>query len=212
MLIGGRNLGSANDPAATFVAAVDGREVARWDSPAGFFVHVFDLPSGALSGEGRLARLTIAAGVAAGSAVPTAIEQFDLQSRGSLMWAYDTGWHEAEFHPALGMWRWASERAVLRLLDASSPVAITVRAERPRRYFDDDPIVTMTAGDRVLGETRFQDSELWSVTVPLDALQASEGRVTITTNLTFVPAELGGPPDRRRLGLRIFGVNVAPQP
>jgi hypothetical protein len=212
MLVGGRHLGGASDPSAVFVAAIDGREVGRWESPAGFFLEEFDLAPGSLSGDGPLARLTIAATSGGEGAVPTAIEQFDLQTRGSLMWAYDAGWHEAEFDPAFGMWRWASERATLRLVDAATPVTITIRAERPRRYFDDDPVVRMTAGDRLLGETRFDETELWSVTVPLDALQASNGRVTIETNLTFVPAERGEAPDRRRLGLRVFGVHVVAQP
>jgi hypothetical protein len=212
IVVGGRHLGAPSDPPATFVIAIDGREAGRWESPAGFFVHEFDLAPGALVGDGALARLTIAATAAGGGSVPTAIEQFDLQSRGSLMWAYDTGWHEAEFDPSLGMWRWTSERATLRLIAASTPVTVTLRAERPRRYFDDDPVVKLSAGGRLLAETRFQDSELWTVTVPLEALQASQGRVTIETNLTFVPAETGGPPDRRRLGLRIFGVDIARQP
>ena len=212
MLVGGRHLGGASDPPAAFVAALDGREVGRWESPAGFFLHEFDLAPGALSGDGPLARLTIASTAPGAAPVPTAIEQFDLQSRGSLMWAYDAGWHEAEFEPARGLWRWTSERATLRLVDATTPVTITIRAERPRRYFDDDPIVRMTAGDRLLGETRFDTTELWSVTVPLEALQASNGRVTIETNLTFVPVERGDAPDRRRLGLRVFGVHVVAQP
>jgi hypothetical protein len=211
VLIGGRHLGSSSDPAATFMAALDGRDVSRWESQAGFFLHEFDLPGDALHGPGRLARLTVQSSAGA-PGIPTAIEQFDLQSRGSLMWAYDEGWHEAEYDPALGMWRWASERSTLRIIDASSAVAITMRVERPRRYFDEDPVVRLSAGDRVLGETRFQSSELWSVTVPLADLQASRGRIVIETNQTFVPAERGGPPDRRHLGLRVFGINIAAQP
>ena len=211
MLIGGRHLGVTTDPAATFVTAIDGREVARWESAAGFFLHEFDLPVGALAGLGPMARLTVHSS-AGGAQVPTAIEQFDLQSRGSLMWAYDEGWHEAEYDPSLGMWRWASERATLRIIDASTAATITMRVERPRRYFDEDPVVRLSAGDRVLGETRFQTTELWSVTVPLADLQRGGGRVVLETNQTFMPAERGGPPDRRHLGLRVFGINIAAQP
>jgi hypothetical protein len=212
LLVGGRHLGATSDPSAIFVAAIDGTEVGRWESAAGFFLQELDLAPGALSGDGPLARLTIASTSGGEGVVPTAIEQFDLQTRGSLMWAYDTGWHEAEFDPALGMWRWTSERSILRVVDAATPVTITIRAERPRRYFDDDPVVRMTAGDRLLGETRFDNTELWSVTVPLDALQGSNGRVTIETNLTFVPAERGEAPDRRRLGLRVFDVHIVARP
>ena len=57
-----------------------------------------------------------------GGSVATAIEQFDLQSTDALMWGYDEGWHEAEYNPALGVWRWTSERATLRIVGASSPL------------------------------------------------------------------------------------------
>jgi hypothetical protein len=212
MLIGGRHLGTAQDPRARFDVLIDGKPVAHWESTAGFFLHQFDLPPTDVQGNGALARLTIASTTLGEGQVATAIEQFDLQSRGSLMWGYDTGWHEAEYDPLRGMWRWASDRSTLRIIDASSPVAITFRVERPRRYFDDHPTVRLLCDDRVIGETNFRDSELWSVIVPLDALQDSDGRVTLETNRTFVPAERGEAPDLRRLGLRVFGVNVAPQP
>ena len=212
VMVGGRHLGAASDPDVTFVIAIDGREAARWESRAGFFVQEFDLPGALLAGTGPLARLTVQSSSATDQPIPTAVEQFDLQSSGSMMWAYDEGWHEAEYDPALGVWRWASERSTLRIIGATTAVAITIRVERPRRYFDDDPVVRLVAGDRVLGETQFRETDLWSVTVPLEALQATRGRVTIETNRTFVPAEQGGPADRRHLGLRVFGINIAAQP
>ncbi len=212
MMIGGRHLGVSSDPSATFVVRMDTREVARWESTAGFFLHEFDLPSDALAGTGSLAQLTVESTSPAGTKIPTAIEQFDLQSSDSMMWAYDEGWHEAEYEPSVGVWRWTSERSTLRIMDASTPIAITLRVERPRRYFDDDPVVRMRAGNLVVSETRFQDTSVWSVIVSLNALQASQGRVIIETNRTFVPAEEGGPADRRHLGLRVFGVNIATQP
>ena len=67
-----------------------------------------------------LAQLTIRSSGADGSRVDTAIEQFDLQSTGFMMWAYDDGWQEAEYNPAVGMWRWASDRSTLRIVDAST--------------------------------------------------------------------------------------------
>ncbi|MBA3269388.1 MAG: hypothetical protein H0T71_02680 [Acidobacteria bacterium] len=90
-------------------------------------------------------------------------------------------------------------------------MVVTIRVERPRRYFDDDPTVRLLAGETVVGETTFEDSDLWSVTIPLDVMLASGGRVSITTSHTFVPAEQGPSSDRRHLGLRVFGVNVAVQ-
>jgi hypothetical protein len=211
MLIGGRHLGGAADPRVRFDVAIDDRPVAQWESDPGFFVREVEVPARGLAGAGPLARLTIQAVGVDGRRIDTAIEQFDLQSRGFMMWAYDEGWQEAEYHPTIGMWRWASDRSTLRVVDASAGVAVTLRVEPPRRYFDDDPHVRLLAGDRVVGETRFDSGELWSVVVPFDALQAAGGRLTLETDRTFVPAERGAG-DQRRLGLRVFGVNVTAQP
>jgi hypothetical protein len=212
VLIGGRHLGAPDDPPVRFVLAVDGRDVAAWDARPGFFVEQFEWPAGTLLGDGPLARLTVWSETPEGGALATAIEQFDLQTVGSLMWAYDEGWHEAEFDPAVGLWRWTAGRATLRLVDASTDVALIFQVERPRRYFDDEPTVRLLAGDRVIGEMDLADAESWHVVVPLDALHESGGRVTIETSRTFVPAERSGGADRRQLGLRVFGVHVAPQP
>jgi hypothetical protein len=189
--------------------AVDGMEVARWDAAPGFFLHEFDLPADALRGDG-LAELTIRSSSDAGSPVPTAIEQFDVQSAGTMMWGYGEGWQEAEFNTELGVWRWTSDRATLRIVGWSGPLEIVLRVESPRKYFDEDPIVRLTADGEVLGETRFADRDTWSTRVSVDALQRSGGRITIETNRTFVPAERGGP-DERRLGLRIFDVILSTQ-
>jgi hypothetical protein len=210
LVIGGRNLGSPADPAATFSVAVDGRPVGQWDARPGFFIEEFDLSADELAGEGSFAQLTIES--RAPIAVPTAIEQFDLQSVNSLMWVYDEGWQEAEYNSTVGMWRWTSDRSTLRIINASTPVTITMRVERPTRYFDRHPTVRMKAANLVLGETHFDGAELWSVTVPLDHLHKARGRIVIETDLTFVPAERSGVTDRRRLGLRVFGVNVSAQP
>jgi len=211
MLIGGRHLGPAGEPQAVFYAAIDGAEVARWQTPSGFFLREVSLGAGVLSGAGPLARLTLWSEGSDGGRPATAIEQFDLQSQGSLMWAYDTGWHESEYEPELGIWRWMPERAVLQIVDATTPIAIAIRVDPPRRYFDDDPVVRVTAADRLLGTTNFRDSQILSVTVPLDALHAAAGRVVIETNRTFVPAERGEGQDRRVLGLRVFAVDVVAQ-
>jgi transmembrane protein TMEM260 (protein O-mannosyltransferase) len=212
LLVGGRHLGSTGDPRARFELAVDGRRVAEWESGPGFFVRDFELPAGTLNGDGWLAALTLKSDGADGTRVDTAIEQFDLQSKGALMWVYDEGWQEAEYDPAVGLWRWASDRSTLRIVDASTPIEVTLHVETPRRYFDRDPHVRLMAGSRMIAETSFHDETIWRVAVPLDALRGSDGRVTIETDLTFVPAERSGGADRRRLGLRVFGVGVAAQP
>jgi Protein of unknown function (DUF2723) len=210
VLVGGRHLGGVNDPPAIFSAALDGTDIAQWRVGPGFFLHAFDLPAGTLAGEG-LATLSLRSTSSQGGSVATSIEQFDLQSTDTLMWGYDEGWHEAEFEPTLGVWRWTSDRATLRVVGGARAVNVTVHVESPERYFDELPTVRMLAGDQVLGATRFEDSLVWRVVAPLAALQQSGGRVTIETTRTFVPAERGGPPDARVLGLRVFAVDVSAQ-
>jgi hypothetical protein len=208
MLIGGRHLGAPSDPPVTFAATLDGQPVAAWEARPGFFVRVFDLPSGSLAGSSSLARLELSSFSTAGGSVPTAIEQFDVQTAGVLMWAFDEGWHEAEYNSGVGLWRWASERATLRLVDPSTPVSVRMRIESPRRYFDAAPAVKLMAGGHVLAQAHPTDDFVIEALVPLDILRTSNGLVTLETDRTFVPAERGGPPDQRRLGLRVFGVEV----
>jgi hypothetical protein len=210
VLVGGRHLGSPADPPATFVMAVDGTDVARWDARPGFFLEKFDFPAELLRGDG-LAPLTIRSTSGGGGSIATSIEQFDLQTNDVLMWGYDDGWHEAEYNPELGIWRWTSDRATLRIVGASSPLIVTVRVDRPRRYFDDDPIVRMLAGSDVLGQTTFSGADTWTVRIPFEAVTRTAGRLTIETNRTFVPSDRGGARDKRRLGLRVFSVNIAAQ-
>ena len=72
-----------NDPAARFTVAIDGAPFQQWDAAPGFFLQVFDIPAGRLTGEGPLAGLTIQSAAVSGTApIPTAIEQFDLQDAG----------------------------------------------------------------------------------------------------------------------------------
>lgn len=210
VIVGGRHFGKVGDPSATFSAAIDGRAVAQWQAEPGFYLQEFDIPAGMLDGEGPLADLTLQSSSGGGTSV-TAVEQFDLQTKGSMMWAYDSGWHEAEYAPTVGVWRWTSDRSALRIVDPSTAVTVTLRVDPPRRYFDGDPMVRMLACGTVIGETTFRDSPLWSATIPLQVLQACNGQVTIETNRTFSPAERTGDADARRLGLRVFGVNVAAQ-
>jgi hypothetical protein len=210
LLIGGRNLAGPEDPAARFTLAIDGTPVQQWDASPGFFLHVFDLPSGRLSGDGPLATLTVQSTPLSGiTPIPTAIEQFDVQNQADFMWAYDTGWQEAEFSPQLGVWRWTSDRATLRIIGPPQHLRITMWIESPLRYFDEAPLVRATAGSRELAATTLSASGEWSIDVPADVLAASGGAVTIETNRTFVPAERGGTGDLRSLGLRVFAIRVS---
>ena len=210
MVIGGRNLAGPNDPAARITVTIDGALFQEWIASPGFFLHVFDIPAGRLLGDGEFATLSVQSTPVSGSApIPTAIEQFDLQSADRLMWAYDSGWQEAEYSPALGVWRWTTERATLRIVGSPRPVRVTLSVESPLRYFDEAPLVRATAGAREIAVTTLSTSREWSFEVPAAALAASGGAISIETNRTFSPAEQSGAADQRRLGLRVFSIQVS---
>jgi hypothetical protein len=209
VMVGGRNLAAPTDPPARFVMAIDGAPLQQWDAPPGFFLHVFDIPAGRLAGDGPLARLTIrSSAIDPGVTIPTAIEQFDLQDPGTLMWGYGAGWQEAEFNTTVGLWRWTSERATLRIVAPSVPLRVILTVESPLRYFDEPAQVRVSAGGRDLGVFPLGNAGQLVVDVPADAVSAAGGLLTVETDKSFVPAERGGPPDFRRLGLRVLGIRV----
>jgi hypothetical protein len=210
VMIGGRNLGADGGAAAHFTMSIDGSIFEEWDAAPGFFLKVFDVPAGRLSGDGLFATVSVQSHAASGGAVmQTAIEQFDVQDDQSTIWGYDSGWQEAEFNTAFGVWRWTSDRATLRIAGPSRTVRITLTIESPLRYFDEAPLVHVRAGAREIASATIASTRDWTFEVPGDALAASNGEVTIETNKTFVPAERGAGVDKRRLGLRVFAVRVS---
>lgn len=210
VMIGGRNFSDPGGPAARFTIAIDGQAFQEFDAAPGFFLKVFDIPAGRLTGNGPLAALTIQSAATSGSGViQTAVEQFDLQDEQATMWGYGDGWLEAEYNPSLGVWRWASDRSTLTIAGPPRAVRITLSIESPLRYFDEAPLVHVRAGDREVAVSTIASSRDWSFDVPADALAASGGTVTIETNKTFVPAERSGGADKRRLGLRVFSIRVS---
>jgi hypothetical protein len=213
ILIGGRNLGAADGPVARFTLSMDQRVLQRWDAAPGFFLHVFDVPADALAGQGAFARLTVASAAAAGdAAVATAIEQFDVQSAGAPVWGFETGWHEAEYDPNLGTWHWTSNRATLRVAGADRLLELVFRIESSLRYFERPSRVQVVAGTRTLDSFAVGREETRTVEVPADALIDAAGAITIETDQTFVPAERAATLDTRRLGLRVFDVDIRPAP
>ncbi len=212
ILIGGRNFGRPDGPAALFELSLDDRRFLSWAAAPGFFLRVFDLPTEALAGHGPLVRLTVASSPASGDApLPTAIEQFDLQSVGTPVWGFEAGWHEAEYEPTIGVWHWTSERSTLRVTGAAAHLELEFRVESPLRYFDQPSQVQVRAGTRTLVSFPVGRDQTLTVTLPADALADAAGAVTIETDQTFVPAEREGTHDRRRLGLRIFDVDIRPR-
>jgi hypothetical protein len=204
LMIGGRNLAAPAAAAAHFRVTIDGVLFQEWDAPPGFFLKIFEIPAGRLSGSGTWATLS----VHSTPPIPTAIEQFDVQDERATVWGYDRGWQEAEYSMALGGWRWTSERATLRIAGPPRAVRVTLTIESPLRYFAEPPKVRALAGERELAAATLSQSGDWTFEVPADALAASGGEIAVETDKTFVPAERGSVPDRRRLGLRVFALRV----
>ncbi len=213
-LIGGRNLGAAGDPAVTFTLAIDGRDLERWDvaPDPGFFVHRVALPAGALTGDGRWAELTLRSTAVSGQQpVATAVEQFDVQSPGTLMWAFGTGFHEPELDSVQARsWRWMSERAELDVVQPAGDVTLVLRGESPLKYFEQPSTLEVRCGDVSLGRLDLSGDFDERLVVPDACLHAGDGKVVLTTSQTFSPSDRSGANDRRRLGLRLFEVSLVP--
>ena len=215
-IVAGRDLGPPNDPPSLIDVAVDGKvvETLRID-PAkdGIdFFHVLQLPAGMPSGTGNYATLTLSAR-AEQPGVPTpsvAVEQFDIQPVGTVMFGFGEGWQEAEYNNSTGLaWRWTSDRSALRIMPARD-IRIRLRGESPLKYFDSPPSVRIRAGARELAVFHPDRDFSWEIPVSGDALTASGGIVTIETDKVYRPGQAEGTADQRRLGLRIFETRVDP--
>lgn len=215
VLIGGRNLGRLDASDVRFDASIDGRPIRSWRvrPDPGFFFDIWRLEPGQLDGEGPFAKLQLTAQAAdgGGRGVEAAIEQFDIQPLSAVVYGFADGWHEQEYSPASGrLWRWMTERASIRLNnDSGQPLRVVVHGESSASYFDRPSRLTLRAGTLVLGEMTADADYDWEVTIPGDTLTAAGGVLTLTTDQTFVPDDRSQNGDRRRLGLRIYGVDVS---
>ena len=210
MLLGGRHLGGANEPPVRLVAALDDRVIESFDVTPGYFMRFVTIPDGGMTGDGRFARLAVRAeSVAGGSIARVGLEQFNLQSPDVVQFGLSDGWFEPEYNPTTARsWRWMGESAVLQVHNAGRDVTIELRGESPLRYFDDAPVLRVSAGAQVFSETRPAADFTVQVTVPAAALAAAQGRVVLTSDKFFIPGERQGSADQRHLALRIYSVSV----
>jgi hypothetical protein len=209
LMLGGRYLAPAGSPAGTLAVDLDGKRIAEWPVSASspWFLHWLELPEGVPDGPGPYApfSVTVLSAQAGLPAPAVGLEQFDLAPVDEVIYALGTGWFEPEEEPRAGrLWHWMSDRATIVTAGATSDLRLTLGGESPLRYFDRPPTVIVRAGDREL--SRFSPSADYSqvIDVPAAALAASNGLITVETDLVYVPAERGESRDPRRLGLRIF--------
>ena len=214
MLVGGRDLAAPSSRPSIIDLAIDGRQIESWrlDPAAGAnFLRVISLPQGIADGPGAYATLTITARAdGEGPPPPIAIRQFDLQTAPTLMYGFADGWHEEEYEASSGKrWRWTSDRSVLQVVPPQA-VELRMHGESPRRYFDSPPTVRVLAGTREIAVLRPDDDFEWRVPVPGDAVQSAGGAVTIEVDRVYLPGQVEGTSDARRLGLRLFDVGLYP--
>ena len=214
MMIGGRHLGSGSGPEVRVSVRIDGREIERWTVPAAApsFLRFIPLVPGALAGASPWCVLEVQATEPGGANTGVvAIDQFDLQAPETPMLGFAEGWQEPEYAPAQGLsWRWASEKAVLRVSSPDRDLELQLVGESPRRYFDRPSRVIATAGGTGRWTLDAGADFSWSFRVPAAALKSSGGAITIQTDQFFRPADRGQGADKRALGLRIYLVKLRP--
>ena len=205
LMIGGRNLGPSGSPHVRFTLSAGGRMLASFEAESGYFFQTRTLPSGVFAQAGSYTPLQVMATSTPQAGVSASLEQFDLQSPGVPMVGLADGWHEPEYNPAHGRaWRWMSDRATLWVRAVGHDVTLTLSAESPLRYFDQAPIVRVSAGGRLLAQFSPTADFTKEVQVPKELLAAGSERVVIETDRSFV----AGNGDPRVLALRVYAVEV----
>ena len=170
-----------------------------------------NLPSGVPAGGSPYALLSVRARAAAdGQPSPVVgLEQFDAAPTTAAIAGVRRWLAGARRGSATGqLWRWTSDRSALVIRGGSGDLTLELAGESPLRYFDRAPTVVVKAGDRELARFNPSGDFTQRVAIPRAALDASGGRVTIETDLTFVPGLKNGGPDRRTLGLKLYRVEL----
>jgi hypothetical protein len=116
---------------------------------------------------------------------------------------------EPEFDPVTRkLWRWSSQRAILRLPPRGRAVTLELTGNAPVNQLGQVPVVTVKAGDRVIDTFRPSGDFTRALVLPDDALRASSGQVIVEADRAFVPAGRNPGGDHRALALRVYRVSV----
>lgn len=209
LVVGGRHLGNPGDPDAEFELALDGQVADSWTLGVEQrnFVRFLNLPHGIATGPGPYARLTITSRPRGGDGrrAAVAVRQFDIQPASQFLYAFDEGWHEAEYDASSGrQWRWSSERSILRVHGAAGALRLNMRGESPLRYLGAPPTVRVSVGERIIGQFQPDADFEWTMTVPAEDLSRANGAIAIETDPVYLPGPAEGTSDARHLGLRLF--------
>ena len=188
LMIGGRNMNPSSG--VRLRAAIADRVVDDEVVAPGFFLRFIDLPAGHLDGQPEYVRLTAAA-----DDPRLALEQFDVQSEGRLMFGYGDGWYEHEYKPSTGVqWRWTSGRAEIVAVHGGRPARLSLAGET--ETFTRRSRVRVLIGDRVVAEDAVGKTFSFDVGIPASLLGAERTVIAIETDQTYVPAERSRPERR----------------
>jgi len=201
LMIGGRNL-ATNGSSAHFRVSLDGATVAEVGAAPGFFLHMMTVPAAA--GPGDYAELTVES-----DRPEVAIEQFDAQSGGRVVFGFGDGWNEQEYNPTTGeLWRWSTDRSAIRVRSEGHAVALTLRGVIEEATLSH---VVVRAGNSVAAAFDVGRAFSRTVLIPAALLPGPESTITIESSAWYVPAEKRWrSSDRRRLGLKLFECTVTP--
>jgi hypothetical protein len=198
LMVGGRNLAPGSVPTRVHIR-VDGVVVDEVSVPPGFFLRMLTVPATA---GGDYATVAIDA-----DSPELEIEQFDAEPAGRLVFGFADGWHEQEYNPATGvLWRWASDRATIRVRAEGHAAALTLRGEIEAASSSH---VTIRVGEAVAAQFDVGRSFARTVVIPASLLGAPESTITIESSASYVPAETRWRSrDARRLGLKMLECRV----
>jgi hypothetical protein len=210
LLIGGRNLGAANGAPVRMTLARDAAVIESWDVPPGYFFRQVTLPAGALAGNGYVPlRASATAADGSKAATPLSLEQFDLQSDGTLMLGYADGWYEPEYSPVTGKsWRWMSERATVWVRPVGRDAVLTLTGESTVRYFERASAIRITVAGQEVGRFSPSTDFAQTVTLPSPLIENALGQVILESDQWYRPVDRGQSPDPRHLAVRMYGVEV----
>jgi hypothetical protein len=202
LMIGGRNLADAG-PNARVQVRIDDVSVLDEAVAPGFFLRMIPLPDG-LGGSGGYATVTVAS-----DNPELAIEQFDAQPEGRVIFGFADGWNEQEYNPRTGvLWRWSSDRSALRVRAGGRALALTLRGEIEEASSSH---VTIKAGDAVAAAFDVGPAFSKTVLIPRQLLSLPETVLTIESSHFYVPAETRWRSrDRRKLGLKLVECSLTP--
>ena len=138
------------------------------------------------------------------------MSQFDFQSEGTVVFGFSSGWYQSEFDGgAPSPWRWTGASANLLVHAPEKDLVLRLVAEVPIQYVRGAVQISVRAGRRLLARVVARDEEIdLAVRIPAQALADAAGVITIETDRTFVPHDVIGNEDRRRLGLRAYQVEL----